>query len=247
MALKDLVTGLFDKDVRNQRSFDKLVSRLVSRNHQSEERMAAIETLAQLNTDEALRMLFRRWDMQADKKREDVAEKQYLSEILAEKGPRVLPFIREHNDRSTNITWPIQVMQRISSEEEVATELIRLLKVELGRVASFKPVKKVRALQLLSDFDHPDMAEVMVLALNDFDANVRFEALQILRRIGGEQARGAVIDRLNHPEEDSGRIRESILDVLVEQGWRVTDRKDDLVEHLGERFRIGPKDSLVRA
>lgn len=247
MALKDLVTGLFDKDVRNQRSFDKLVARLVSRNHQSEERMAAVESLAQMDSDEALRMLFRRWDMQADKKREDVAEKQYLLDILADKGPRVLPFVREHHDRSTNITWSVQVMRRVSDDATVADELVRILKVELARVASFKPEKKVRAIQLLADYQHPEMAELMVRALNDFDANVRFEALQILARVGGDASRDALIDRLNHADEDSGRIREGILDALVEQGWRVTDRKDDLSSHLGERFRIGPKDALVRA
>lgn len=247
MAFKDLITGMFDKEVRDQRAFDKLVSQLVSKNRQHEERMTVIEQLATMNTDRAHAALFRRWDMQADKSREDVAEKQYLAEVLMAKGSAILPFLREHNDRSINITWPIQVLQQITDDMGVVEELVRVLTAELDRLASFKPEKKVRVLQLLGDYEDERIQPLALRALDDFDANVRFEAVQLLARSNDVAVRDALIDRLNHPDEDSGRIQDHIVTTLAQGGFKVTDRKDDLEQHLGSQWRIGPKSTLVEA
>ena len=145
--------GWFDPEERKQRAFDKAVARLVSKNHQHEERMIVIESLADEETAEADAALFRRWDMISDKKREDVAEKEYLAEILVKKGRSILPHLRMHNDRSVNITWPIQVLKRIVDDDAVTEELLRLLMREQQRVAAFKPEKKIRILQMLGEFE----------------------------------------------------------------------------------------------
>ncbi len=247
MDFKGMVTGLFDKEVRQQRAFDKLIGQLVSKNRQHEERMAAIENLATMNSDRAHAALFRRWDMQADKGREDVAEKQYLAEVLVAKGERILPHLREHNDRSLNITWPIQVLSQISNQGAVVEELLRILTTELERVAAFRPEKKVRAMQLLADYDDARIIPLARQTLDDFDANVRFEAVQLLQKDNSQQTRDALIDRLNHADEDSGRIRDSIVAALAEGEFKVTDRKADLEAHLGAQWRIGPKSTLVSA
>ena len=247
MALKDVVAGLFDKKVREQRAFEKLVSQLVSKNRQHEERMQCIEALATMNSRRAHTALFRRWDMQADKSREDIAEKQYLSEVLVSKGDTILPYLRDHNDRSINITWPIQVMQQVTDSAAVVEELLRILGNELDRIASFKPEKKVRAMQLLADYEDERIEPLALQALNDFDANVRFEAVQLLGKSDSRAVRDALIDRLNHDEEDSGRIQDAIVGLLVELKFPVTDRKADLEGHLGDRWRIGPKNNLVAA
>ena len=245
MGLKDVFEGLFDKKVRDQRAFDKIVSQLVSKNRQHEERMQCIEALATMNSLRANTALFRRWDMQADKSREDLAEKQYLSEVLIAKGDTILPCLREHNERSINITWPIQVMMQVTDSGAVVEELLRILAIEMKRVASFKPEKKVRAMQLLADFEDERIEPLALLALHDFDPNVRFEAVQLLAKSQGREVRDALIDRLNHEDEDSGRIRDSILALLVDGKYQVTDRKADLEAHMGSQWRIGPKNNLV--
>ncbi len=247
MGLKDMVAGLFDKEARDERAFDKLVGQLVSKNRQHEERMASIEALATMNSARANAALFRRWDMQGDKAREDAAEKEYLAEVLVAKGDTIVPVLREHNDRSINITWPIQILQKVAGDDAVVEELLRVLTMELERVASFKPEKKVRALQLLADHQDDRIEALALRALGDFDPNVRFEAAQLLRGHQSGAVRDALIDRLNHEEEDSGRIRDTLLDLLAEGGFAVTDRKADLEEHLGQQWRIGPKDSLIPA
>ena len=125
--------GLFDifnAEARKQKSFDKMRAKLVSKNMQHDDRMWCIQQLAEMDNEEATRALFRRWDMVSDKKREDLAEKEYLADVLVQKGDSMLPSLREHNDRSVNITWPIQVLRRIATDEEVVDELVRVLDAE---------------------------------------------------------------------------------------------------------------------
>lgn len=246
VAVKDLFS-LFDSDKRRQKNFDRLVSRLVSRNHQSEDRMAVIEELARMQSPKADAALFRRWDMMADKKREDVAEKEYLADVLSSKGADVVVHIKTHNDRSANVTWPLQVLRRVAGEDAVLDEVLRVLGAEQRRLASFKPEKKTRLLQLLSDFDDPRIEAAAIVSLADFDAEVRWEASQQLGRIGQDLACTALIDRLSHEDEDSVRVRRGIVSALFARQFKVLGRREDLSPHLGEDYRIGPKGTLVRA
>jgi len=246
VGVKDFF-GMFDADKRRQKNFDRLVGRLVSRNHQSEDRMAVIEELARMDSPEADAALFRRWDMMADKKREDVAEKEYLADVLSAKGEGVIEHIKFHNDRSANVTWPLQVLRRIAGEEAVLDEILRVLTVEQQRLASFKPEKKIRLLQLLADFEDARVEVAATVSLSDFDETVRWEAVQQLGRVGEEPGCTALVDRLSHDDEDSLRVRRGIVTALFERQFKVLDRREELSPHLGDDFRIGPKGTLIRA
>lgn len=246
MGLKDFLAG-FGSEARARRQFDKMVTKLVSRNYQHEDRMFVIEQLGQMDTPEATAALFRRWDMAADKQREDVAEKEYLADVLAAKGGSILPFVREHLDRSINITWPIQVLKRVAGPEVVVAELLRVLAHEQARLAAFRPEKKLRIMELLADYiGDPRLVEAVIPSVDDFDADVRTEAARLLGKIGDERAAGPLITRLGHPDEDSVRVRKAVLQALHEGGWKVVDRKDDLGD-LGKDWRIGPKGDLIVA
>jgi HEAT repeat protein len=245
VAVKDLFS-LFDSEKRRQKSFDRLVSRLVSRNHQSEDRMAVIEELARMQDPEADAALFRRWDMMADKKREDVAEKEYLADVLTSKGADIVVHLKAHNDRSANVTWPLQVLRRVAGDDAVLDEILRVLDAEQRRLASFKPEKKTRLLQLLSDFEDPRIEAAAVVSLADFDAEVRWEASQQLGRVGGDTGCDALIERLNNEDEDSIRVRRGIVSALFDRQFKVLARREEVTPHLGEDYRIGPKGTLVR-
>jgi hypothetical protein len=237
-VIKDFFAGLFNKEVRQQQAFDKLVGRLVSKNMQHEERLAAIEQLAAEDSDRAIAALFRRWDLTADKQREDLAEKELLRDVLIEKGGRVLPHLKAHNDRSVNITWPLHVLKAVVEEVELVDELLRVLGKEQARVAAFKPEKKVALLRLLSDYDDARITAAACASLDDFDPDVRFEAIQLIVRVGDDSARGPLVDRLISDDEDAGRVREAILECLATRQWSVADRRADVTPHLGTRFEI---------
>jgi len=239
---------IFSAESRKQKAFDKMRAKLVSKNMQHDDRMWCIQQLAELDTPDATRALFRRWDLNSDKGREDLVEKEYLAEILAGKGRSMLPYLQEHNDRSINITWPIQVMRRVVDPEQVVEELLRVLQKELDRVASFRPEKKLRSLQLLADYpEDPRVTEAGLACLSDFDSDVRFEAAQLLGLAGTEAAREPLLAQICSEDEDSERVRQALLQALYDRSFSVVDRREDLVPLLGEAWRVGPKGSLIVA
>jgi HEAT repeat protein len=147
-----------------------------------------------------------------------------------------------------NITWPIQVLRKVVGSEQVVDELLRVLRTELDRLASFKPEKKLRSLQLLADYpDDPRVTDAGLACLSDFDSDVRFEAAKLLGLAGTEEARGPLLDQACSDTEDSERVRQALLQALYDRGFSVVDRKDDLVPLLGDVWRIGPKGSLIVA
>lgn len=239
--------GLFDAEVRAQKSIDKQIQRLLSKSHPHEERMAAIDALAQAKTPESFSALFRRFDVQCDKEREDRAEKDYLCQVLGGLGQEALPAFREHLERSTNVLLPVQAMTPVLGEDALVSELLRVLAGELGRVAAFRPERKVRLLQILSEHDDPRIVAAVTPALADFDESVRFEAASLLGRRGAEAERDALLDRYLDPKEDSARVKGGILAALASRGWSVEPRRDQISRALTAGWRIDAEGLPIRS
>ena len=237
--MRDWIRGLFDPELRERRSFEKLATKLVSKNQQHEDRMLALETLSEMDTAEATAALFRRWDLTSEKEREDQAEKQYLAKLLIAKGPKMLEQLRAHNDRSVNVTRPIQVLREVASEDEVVGEILRVLENEGKRLASFRPEKKVTLLRLLHDHNDARIPQAAIPFLDDFDESVRYETAELLGRKGGDASRDALLARLSHEDEDSARVRGAVLGALAVGGWNVSSHAKAIKPHLGEQFALG--------
>jgi HEAT repeat protein len=245
--LRQFIQGLFDPEVRERRAFEKLALKLVSKNQQHEDRMAALEALSAIDTEEANAALFRRWDLTAEKEREDRAEKEYLATILVSKGVKMLPALRAHNGRSVNVTWPVQVMRQVCSEEEVVTEILRVLAAEGAQLATFRPEKKVTLLRLLQDQDDPRIPEAVAPFLDDFDESVRSEAALLLSYKGDEGSRDALLARLGNEEEDSARVKGAILGALAAKGWDLSEHRPALTPHLAGGWTLQKDGTLVAA
>jgi hypothetical protein len=247
--IKERVTAMadainpFDSEGRRQRTFDRLVTKVVSKNQQHDDRMYAIQTLCEMDTDQALSAVFRRWDLKADKEREDRAEKEFLADLLAEKGSRILPFVAKHLDRSPNVTWPLQVLARVSDDATVVEEILRVLQKE-GAGVSFNSVKKVHLLQLLAEYEDDRTNDVVVAFLNDDDESVRFSAANTLSAQGTESSGSALLARLVAPEEDSNRVKSAILGSLADRSWPVTSQPIDAVRKAAaevDGFSVTPR------
>lgn len=239
------ITGVFDKETRQQKAFDKLVAKLVSKSYQTEDRLAAIDYLAEEGSDRSISALFRRWDLTSDKVREDTAEKEYLAEVLVRLGPKIIPHLQDHNDRSVNVTRPIQVLGRLCATHEVVEEIIRVLGREQDRVASFRPEKKIQLIRLLGDYSDERIAAALLRSIDDFDADVRFEAIRVLGELGDVSVADPLIDRLAEGGEEVSRIRSNIIEALAQLEVDVRSRRADVQEDLGDRFEIDKAGRIV--
>ncbi len=244
--MRDWFRGLFDAELRERRAFEKLTQKVVSKNQQHEDRMLALETLAGMDSDEATSALFRRWDMTAEKEREDRAEKEYLARLLVAKGEGMLEQLRAHNDRSVNVTWPIQVLKDVVDEEAVVSEILRVLEAEGKRLASFRPEKKVTLLRLLQNHDDPRIPAAAVPFLDDFDESVRYEAAELLSVRSDEGSPAALVARLDHDDEDSARVRGAILGALAALDPDLSSHRKTIEKHMVEGWTFG-KDGKLKA
>ena len=216
--------SLFDflsRDKRDQRSFDRNLRRVLRKTRAKDERMdESIHFLADLGTDEALMGLLRRYDVTIQSESMDRFEKELIYNILVDKGARSIPPILEFLKGSDNVTWPIQALRSLTTEEKVVEALLEVLAVENTK-DSFKPDKKVRLLELLSDHEDPRVAAVVAEALKDFDETIRYGAVETLFVQGDEAAREPLLEALTDPDEESQRIRKRILKGFVDTGWTV--------------------------
>ena len=85
------VFDLFSKDGRQQRARDKNISRAVNKYSQSPDRMKALQALRDDGSPEALYGMLRRFGMMYDKTIEDEQEKDWVFEVLLEKGAVIIP------------------------------------------------------------------------------------------------------------------------------------------------------------
>ncbi|MCO4771870.1 MAG: hypothetical protein KDA24_17695 [Deltaproteobacteria bacterium] len=206
--------------------------------------MLALEALSEMDSEEATAAMTRRWDLTSEKEREDRAEKDYLAKLLVAKGGKILPALRAHNDRSVNVTLPIQVMRQVASPEEVVTEILRVLAKEGARLASFRPEKKVTLLRLLTDQTDGRIRDAATPFLNDFDESVRYETAELLSLKGDDSSRDVLVARLDHDDEDSARVRGAILGALSRANWDVSGHRKALKPHLGDQWSIDSDGNL---
>jgi HEAT repeat protein len=217
MSLFDFLT----KENRDQRAFDRNLKRVLRRTRAKDERMdESIHFLADLGTEEALSGLLRRYDATIKSESMDRFEKELIYNILVDKGSRSIPPILKFIKSSDNVTWPIQALRSLTTEEKVVEALVEVLTVENTK-DSFKPDKKVQLLQLLSDHVDTRVPPVVAVALKDFDETVRYGAVEALFIQDDETAREPLLEALTDPDEESQRIRKRILKGFVDTGWTV--------------------------
>ncbi len=217
--------GLLDfmsKEKRDQRAFDRNLKRVLRRTRAKDERMdESIHFLADLDTQQALMGLLRRYDVTIKSESMDRFEKELIYNILVDKGAKAIPPILEFLKGSENVTWPIQALRSLTTEEKVVEALCEVL-AEENTKDSFKPDKKVRLLELLADHQDERVSPVVAGALKDFDETVRYGAVECLFDQGDEvSAREPLLEALTDPDEESQRIRKRIIKGFAATGWTV--------------------------
>lgn len=224
--------GYFSKDQRDHRTFDRHQKRVLRRTRAKDERMDdSILFMADLGSEEALYVLLRRFDATIKSESMDRFEKEMIHDILVEKGATAIPPILKFLGASENVTWPIQALRKITTEDHVVEQLVKVLAVENTK-DTFKPDKKACLLELMSDHIDPRVPPVAIEALQDFDETVRYGAVECLFMQGDDAAREPLLALLTDEDEESQRIKKRILKGFVEAGWTVKGFRKSVEEML---------------
>lgn len=235
-----MVFGLFSKDRALQRTIEKATNKLA----QQPDRWGALERLREDGSDEALYGLCKRFGVTSMKGVEDEQEKSWVVDVLIEKGPMVLPALVRYMKGAEQLSFPLRVLEKVADHDKqlaIADELFASEPPGYVRM----PDKRIDLLKWFTE--HKGMSDDDVIPrvtpyVVDFDENSRFTAIEGLGTKDPQRIAEPLIDALLRPEEESGRIKRTIIEVLERTKAPLGDRKAQvagaLVGPLAETYKV---------
>jgi len=232
------VFDLFSKDGRQQRARDKNISRAVNKYSQSPDRMKALQALRDDGSPEALYGMLRRFGMMYDKTIEDEQEKDWVFEVLLEKGAVIIPPIKKYLFTADSVSWPLRLLDRVAGKEE-ELEVIKAVLERHEPGYERDPTKKIQLLNHLAAVKDERVPPLIVPYLADMDEGVRYSAVEaLLRHKNEEAAREPLLQHFISDAEDSLRIRLQMAEGFAELGWLVKGHRGEVEKKLPEQFQL---------
>jgi hypothetical protein len=235
-----MVFGLFSKERSLQKTIDKATNKLA----QQPDRWGALEKLREDGSDEALLGLCKRFGVTSMKGVEDEQEKSWVVDVLVEKGGASLAPLRRYMKGADQLGFPLRVLQRIADHDKIIEVVDEVFASEPPGYVRM-PDRRIDLIKWFSEWKGATDDEVVPRItpyLPDFDENVRFTTIQGLSGRDPQKVLGPLVDALVRPEEESGRIRRTIVEVLernqVPLGDRATDVANMLTGPLADEFRV---------
>jgi HEAT repeat protein len=243
---------------------DKLTKRVTNQYAQAVDRYGAMEDLLKLaaqtwenaeklpegsperaalerESDDAYIALLRRFTMNASKSIDDEEEKGWLYGRLSKIGkPMLTPIRRYCLETDGSIAWALRILEDIANEREEWEILDALLEAHPPAYERDSSAK-LQMLTHLKEIDDARVREILEKYLGDPDENVRFFCIEALVGNAEEQSKRALVERLDHPEEDSVRLRSRILDGLSDLGWELTEFAPVIRKHVRDEHTFDGK------
>ncbi len=213
---------------------------------QTAERKRIMAVLADMQSEDALSVLLKRFTYRTEGSIVDEEEKELAYHYLMEAGPRAIGPIERFVAENDGVYWPLKALRSLAGDEHA----VELLLGALDRASLLDNRVNEQKAQLVSnlrDFPHPKVRDRLVELTKDEDDDVRIMALDGLMTYGKDDALGIIVERILDPEE-SLRTKSVLYEQLVDLEWPLTDWVEQLEEAavLPQHYRVGGGDKLVR-
>jgi hypothetical protein len=217
-----MVFGLFSKERALQKTIQKATNKL----SQQPDRWAALEKLREDGSEDALFGLCKRFGITSMKGVEDEQEKTWVVDALVAQGAAALPPLRRYMKSAEQLAFPLRVLERIADHDKILVVVDEILADEPpGYVRT--PDRRIDLIKWFTEWKGATDDEVIPRVtpyLTDFDENVRFTVIDALGGRDPDKITKPLIDALVRPEEESGRIRRIIVEVLERSKAPLGDR-----------------------
>jgi HEAT repeat protein len=230
---------LFSKQGRTERARASNIKGAVNKFSQSADRFRALQALRDDGSSEALYGLMRRFGMMYDKTIEDEQEKDWVFEVLVEKGVAILPSLKKYLATADSISWPLRLLDKVADRE---TELAALQDILARHEPGYErdPTKKIQLLNHLAGLKDKRVPPLVSPYLADMDEGVRYAAVEALVRQADEAAAaGPLLERFTNADEDSLRNRLLIAEGFTDLGWTIpADKREAVLKFLPDQFKV---------
>lgn len=237
------VFDFFSKDGRDLRAREKNVKIAVNKYKQSPDRLKALQSLRDDGSPEALYGLLRRFGMMYDKTIEDEQEKEWVFEVLVEKGGVVLGPLKRYLAAADSISWPLRLLEKVVATKEEQIDVIAEVLARHEPGYERDPTKKIQLISHLAGIKHARVSPLVVPYLTDMDEGVRYTAVETLLRQGDlAVTREPLLEHFVSEKEESLRLRIRIAEGFADLGWSLGDKRAEVEKRLPESFQIEPRD-----
>jgi hypothetical protein len=235
-----MVFGLFSKE----KSLEKTIAKATNKLSQQVDRWGALEKLKEDGSDDALFGLCRRFGITSTKGVEDEAEKNWVVDTLVGVGAKALPPLVRYMQKAEQLAFPLRVLERIAPRERVLEVADSLFASEPPGYVRM-PDRRIDLIRWFSEWK-PGTDDEVVSRLSpyvgDFDENSRFAAIDGMAGKDPAKIAPPLIAALIRPEEESGRIKRTIVEVLEKSKAPLGDQADAvaavLTGPLGDSFKV---------
>jgi hypothetical protein len=239
--------GLFSKERALQRTIEKATNKLA----QQPDRWGALEKLRDDGSDDALFGLCKRFGVTSMKGVEDEQEKNWVVDTLVEKGGAALAPLGRYMKGADQLAFPLRVLERIADHDKILEVVDAILASEPPGYVRM-PDRRMDLIRWFCEYKSASDAEVLARVtpyLADFDENVRFTVIDGLASRDAKLIGPPLVEALLRPEEESGRIRRTIVEVLEKTGAPLGDKKDKVAAMLSgplAEYAVDAKRGVVK-
>lgn len=243
-----MVFGLFNKDKSLQRLIEKATNKLA----QSADRWGAMERLRDDGTEEAIYGLCKRWSITSTVGVQDEQEKAWVVDALVAHGAGALVPLRRFMKSNGQLSFPLKALGQIV-EKTRALEVVDEILADEPPGYTRDPERKLDVIRWLTEWPKvtaEDVVPRLLPYLGDFDENVRWAAVDGLGHhdITGTTAGERVIEALVRPEEESGRVKRRIAELLADKQiplGPLADRVPGVLVGPVAGFAVDPKRGIL--
>jgi len=219
-----MVFGLFSKE----KALEKTIAKATNKLSQQVDRWAALERLKEDGSEDALLGLCKRFGITSTKGVEDETEKNWVVDTLVGFGPRALAPLVRYMTKAEQLAFPLKVIERIAARDKVLEVADSLFASEPPGYVRM-PERRIDLIRWFSEWK-PATDDEIVSRLSpyvgDFDENSRFAAIDGMSGRDPAKIAPPLIAALIRPEEESGRIKRTIVEVLEKSKAPLGDQAD---------------------
>jgi HEAT repeat protein len=216
-----MVFGLFSKEKALQRTIEKATNKLA----QQPDRWGAMEQLRDNGSEAALYGLCKRWAIVSMKGSEDEQEKNWVVDVMVGKGEGALAPVRRYMKNHAQLSYALKVLGQIVDRDGVLEVIDELLDDEAPGYTR-DPERRLDIIKWLGEWSggaEDDMIPRLAPYLKDHSEDVRYFAADALARIGIDKVSAHLIEALTNPEEEAGRFKRHLADLLAQGGVGLGD------------------------
>jgi len=220
-----MVFGLFSKEKALQRTIERATNKL----SQQPDRWGAMEALRKDGSEEALYGLCKRFTVVSHKGSEDEQEKQWVAEVLIGKGEVAFAPVRRFMKKHDQLGFALKVLGQIVSKERALEVVDEIIERETPGYTR-DPERRLDVIKWLGEWSGvtaEDVVSRLVPYLKDHSEDVRYFAAEGIAHHGGiSLAAPALIAALANPEEEAGRFKRRVAEILAEAKVPLGDQAD---------------------